>query len=231
MSFSLIIPIYNEEDNIKILIEQINTSLNNKNYNHEIIFIKDGITDDSYNVLIKLKQNNISIITNDRNYGQSYSLMKGIKIAKNDLIVIMDGNLQNNPIDIIKLLNIYLKNNFNLVGGIRNKRKDSKLKIISSYIANFIRQIILKDDYIDTGCSLKVFEKKIFLSLPYFDRIHRLLPALFKEMGYKTYFTNVDHRPRFYGKSKYGTLLRLIWGIRDIIRVIIIIKKLKNHNA
>ena len=125
-----------------------------------------------------------------------------------------DGKLSHNSIPK------YLSNKeTKLVGGIRIKRKDNLIKKISSKIANNVRSKILKDNCQDTGCSLKVFDKEIFILFPYFDWIHRFLPALFTGYGYKTLFINVNHRKRKFGISKYGTMNRLFKGIRDIIRV------------
>ena len=127
------------------------------------------------------------------------------------------------------MLNTYLSfGKISLVGGIRNKRKDNLIKIISSKIANTIRSKILKDRCEDTGCSLKVFDKSIFLQFPFFDGIHRFLPALFAGYGYKTLFIAVDHRPRISGYSKYKIVDRLYRGIIDIIRVKKIIREHKN---
>ena len=120
-----------------------------------------------------------------------------------------------------------LNNDIQLVGGIRINRQDNTIKIISSKIANYIRKMILKDNCKDTGCSLKVFNKKIFLTFPYFDGIHRFLPALFIGFGYKTFFIDVNHRKRKYGVSKYGTINRLFKGIRDLYKVKKIIKNNK----
>ena len=116
-----------------------------------------------------------------------------------------------------------------LVSGIRFKRKDPYIKIISSKIANSIRRFILNDNNPDTGCSLKVFDKSIFLSFPFFNGLHRFIPALFNGSGYKTLNVNVDHRPRLYGISKYGTFGRLFRGIRDMIKVAKIIKSIKSN--
>ena len=126
-----------------------------------------------------------------------------------------------------KLSNFFSNNDISLVGGIRLKRKDNYVKIISSILANYVRNFILKDNCTDTGCSLKVFDKHIFESFPFFDGIHRFLPALFSGYGKKTFFLNVDHRNRLYGYSKYGTVSRLIRGIRDIIKVVRIINNYK----
>ena len=231
--FSIIIPIFNEEDNIIKLINEIFFSLNSfKNYNFEIILVDDASTDNSLKIISELKKNNrnISFVSNNRNFGQSYSLREGIKISNFDTIVTLDGDGQNNPSDIPSLLEYYfLNDNISLVGGIRVKRKDNFIKRLSSILANSIRSKILKDNCIDTGCSLKVFDKEIFLKFPFFTGIHRFLPALFTGYNHKTFFINVDHRRRISGYSKYGTIDRLYKGVIDIIRVKKIIKKNKKN--
>ena len=116
------------------------------------------------------------------------------------------------------------------MGGIRSKRKDSTIKIISSKIANLTRQFILKDNCIDTGCSLKVFNRDIFLKFPFFDGLHRFLPALFIGYNETTFFIPVEHRYRVHGNSNYGTTKRLLAGILDLIRVVKIIKKFKRNS-
>ena len=163
---------------------------------------------------------------------QSKSLLTGIKSANFNDIVTIDGDGQNNPKDILNLTNIYFLNqNLNLVGGIRKNRKDNFTKIISSKIANKVRGFILKDNCKDTGCSLKIFNKSVFLSFPFFDGIHRFLPALFAGYGKKMIFIDVDHRHRGSGVSKYDTFGRLFKGIRDIIKVVIILKKIKRNRG
>ncbi len=231
MNFSIIIPVYNENENILKLIEEITISINDyKDY--EIIIIDDGSTDDSNIIIKNILKNyptmNIVNICNEKNMGQSYSIKKGIEKAKYDCIVTIDGDLQNDPKDIPLLLKIYSnEKTLKLVGGIRKNRKDSNIKKIASIIANKFRMFILNDDCIDTGCSLKVFDKNIFLKFPYFNGIHRFLPALFKGYKLKTKFINVNHRQRIYGKSNYKNLPRLVRGIIDIYRVLKIINKLK----
>ncbi len=229
MSFSVIIPFYNEEQNIKDLITEIIISLDIYDI-YELILINDASSDNTAKVLNNIKKENnkdFKIITNNINIGQSFSIIKGVKLAKYDTIVTLDGDGQNNPIDIRKLIKIYNDNNLYLIGGIRNKRKDILIKIVSSKIANSIRKFFLNDGCDDTGCSLKVFNKQIFLKLPEFNGLHRFLPAFYRGFGYKTDFINVDHRHRKFGKSKYGTFLRLIRGIKDLIKVYLIIKSLK----
>ena len=230
--FSIVIPVYNEEKNIEILLNEIN--LNLKNYkNYEIIVVDDCSTDNSYKQIQKFINKktfeNFNLLKNDKNNGQSYSIYFGIKKSKFDTIVTIDADGQNNPIDIPKLLDYYLSNDrVCLVGGIRKKRKDSIIKIISSKLANFIRSRYLRDDCPDTGCSLKVFDKNIFLQFSYFDGIHRFLPALFKAYKKNTYFIPVSHRYRKYGLSKYGTFDRLFKGVKDMRKVKKIIDSMKS---
>jgi len=224
--FSIIIPVFNESKNIETLINEIDINL--KEYLHyEIILVNDASTDNTLDVIKEIKNNKIIIISNIVNKGQSFCIHKGIKKSSNNIIVTIDGDGQNNPKDIPKLLNLYLSKNIDLVGGLRLNRQDSFIKIYSSRIANFFRSKILNDECSDTGCSLKVFNKIIFLKFPYFDGIHRFLPAMFKGFGYKTAFTTVDHRKRKFGISKYGTMNRLFKGIRDIIKVKRLLKQIK----
>jgi len=224
-TFSIIIPVYNEQDNIYNLILEIKKELSNL-YKYEIIIVDDSSTDQTQSTLAKLnKEFSVNIILNKINEGQSKSILNGIMHAKNDIIITIDGDGQNNPRDIKNLINTFLTKKYDLVAGIRKKRKDNYIKKISSKIANYIRAKYLDDNCSDTGCALKIFNKEIFLEFPFFDGIHRFLPALFKGYGYKTYFINVDHRPRKEGKSNYGTIDRLYRGIIDIIKVRKIIKK------
>ena len=226
MSFTVIVPFYNEEENIDKLFNEIIDSI--KSYkNFEIILVNDGSFDKTIDRLRKIENkfpNIVKVIHNNVNMGQSNSLIKGISLSRYDTIITLDGDGQNNPSDIPRLLKEYIEGKYFLVGGLRLKRKDSNIKKLSSKIANKIRNIILKDDCADTGCSLKVFSRSIFLTFPFFDGIHRFLPALFKGFGNKTKFVSVNHRKRKYGKSNYGTISRLIKGIRDIIKVKKILK-------
>ncbi len=225
ITFSIIIPILNEKENIYNLLSEIQFHLNIDKFDYEIIIVDDNSNDLNSEDLVKLRSfKNTIVINNEKNLGQSMSIYKGISSSIYSIIVTLDGDGQNNPSDIIKLIEFYSKNNYKLVGGIRSKRKDSLIKIVSSKVANKIRELILNDDCTDTGCSLKVFDKKAFLEFPFFDSIHRFLPALFKGYGHKTFFLNVDHRPRIKGVSKYGTIDRLFKGIKDIFRVKKILK-------
>ncbi len=227
MKFSIVIPLYNEAENIINLLSEIKISL--KEYKHyEIILVDDKSTDHTKKIIDNIKEIDLKTINNKENKGQSYSIHKGILHASFETIITLDGDGQNDPADIPKLLEYYSKSkNLDLIGGIRSERKDTFIKIISSKLANYIRSRILNDGCPDTGCSLKVFNKNIFLLFPYFDGMHRFLPALFKGYGYSCKFIDVNHRKRKYGNSKYGVLNRLFKGIRDIIKVRKIIEKKK----
>ena len=223
--FSIVVPLYNEEGNIENLIYEIISSLEDfKEY--EIVLVDDCSDDNTPELLKKFETHpNIKIVTNIKNRGQSYSIHKGVTQSFYNTIITIDGDGQNVPSNIPSLIKEFNDNNdVYLVGGIRNNRKDNFIKIMTSKLANSIRSFILKDNCSDTGCSLKIFDKKIFLTFPFFNGIHRFLPALFLGYGYKTKFINVDHRKRNFGYSKYGTFNRLFVGIRDIIKVRKILK-------
>ena len=223
-NFSIVIPAFNEDQNINnIYTEIISSDLDD--YQYEIIFVDDGSTDNSKILLNNLyKKNKIKYFSHKNNLGQSKAIKTGIENSKYENILTIDADGQNNPKDIKRLLNIYFSGNYDLVGGIRIKRRDNVVKIISSKIANNIRLFILKDNCTDTGCSLKIFKKNIFLKIPFFDGLHRFLPALFQHYGKGNFFVNVSHRHRIAGISKYGTINRLIKGIIDIVRVRKILK-------
>ncbi len=224
MNISIVIPIFNEQNNINFLLNEI-FNLEIKNF--EVIIVDDNSTDNSIkNLSLSNHYKKIKIIQNRNNKGQSFSIHRGIENSSFTNIVTIDGDCQNNPKDILKISKIYFSDNeIKLVGGIRKNRKDSLNKIFASKIANFVRRIYLDDKCADTGCSLKIFDKDIFLNFPYFDGIHRFLPALFRGYGYKTSFIDVDHRLRKAGYSKYNNINRFFRGIKDMLKVKKIIQK------
>lgn len=232
LQFSIVIPCHNEADNIIPLIDEINFYLSS--YDYEIIVINDFSTDNTFKIISKKMKmdKKIKLINNKNKIGQSFSIIKGIKSSKYSIIVTLDGDGQNNPVDIFKLIDVYNKNSdCFMVGGIRLKRKDNLIKLISSKAANFIRSKVLKDNCRDTGCALKVFDKSIFLKFPCFDGLHRFLPAFFNAYSSNNIYIEVDHRSRNFGNSKYGISNRLFRGLRDLIKVYIMIKKIKNKDV
>ncbi len=230
-SFSLVIPCHNEADNILKLLEEIQEHLTGLSY--EILVIDDCSTDNTLDVLKTALRTikNLRVIHHQKNSGQSKALHTGVQMARAQVIVTMDGDGQNNPADIPMLLEEYKKARgrpFLLVTGWRKQRRDTWKKRISSTIANGIRKRVLKDYTPDTGCGLKVFKKDDFLTLPFFDHMHRFLPALFLAMGGEVISREVSHRERRGGKSHYGTWDRLWVGIVDLFGVLWLKKRLKS---
>ena len=226
---SVIIPIINEQDNIEPLIKEITAALD-AICKYEIIFINDASTDESLLILSNLKKTYpfLRVITHDNRYGQSAGLRTGIIAAKGSLIVTLDGDGQNDPADIPNLLKQHQKSSnsgFLMITGHRITRRDSWTKRQASRIAHLIRRTILKDDNPDTGCSLKLYERELFLRLPYFDHMHRYLPALAKRENCTVAIVPVNHRHRAYGRSKYANFDRLLVGIPDLLGVMWLIRR------
>ena len=173
MKFSIIIPCFNEEKNIENLILEIDKYLADQ-IKYEIIIVDDCSNKKNKNIILNIKsKTNLRLISNSQNLGQSYSICKGIKNSNFENIITIDGDGQNDPIDIMRLIKLYNTSTYGLVGGLRLKRKDNIIKRISSLFANYIRNLVLKDNCRDTGCSLKIFSKTILQKMPYFDGIHR----------------------------------------------------------
>jgi dolichol-phosphate mannosyltransferase len=223
---SVIVPVFNEEDNIKTLIAEIVDAARYVPIS-EIIYVDDASTDGTRDCLRTLRETYpmLRIVSHIRQSGQSAALWTGIMAAGNDLIVTLDGDGQNDPTDIPLLMNTYtqaLNQGYNkvMVVGERKKRHDNLTRIISSRCANGIRSWLLKDRTPDTGCSLKLFSRRAYLNLPYFDHMHRFLPALMQRDQVKVFHVPISHRPRLYGSSKYGTFDRMLVGISDLIGVL-----------
>ena len=219
-ALSVVVPVRNEEDNVADLIAEIRQSLHKK-ITYEIIYVDDGSSDHTYKNLQNLqkKYKELSVIRHQKSCGQSTAVRTGVKHAKYDWIATLDGDGQNNPQDIPELLKA-LKEGVELVGGNRrHSRRDTWIKRVSSVIANGVRSWMLQDDTPDTGCGLKLFSKEAFLDLPYFDHMHRFLPALIKRRGGLIVSVPVSHRPRTHGHSNYGTIDRLLVGIVDLFGV------------
>lgn len=224
MDLSVVIPVCNEEESIGTLINEITHALDGQ-YQHEIIVIDDGSTDNTLEVLLKIKQDlsTLRIIKHLKNSGQSTAVRTGVQHAKSNWIATLDGDGQNDPADIPNLYSELVDNQNSdpwlVVAGYRKKRKDTWLKRISSKYANGIRDKLLRDGTPDSGCGLKIFARDSFLALPYFDHMHRYIPALFQRQGGRVVSVEVNHRYRMQGTSKYGFHNRLWVGIVDILGV------------
>jgi len=216
---SVVVPVRNEEGNVASLIGEIDAAL--KHMTHEIIYVDDGSTDNTYSQLKSLQSQftQLKIVCHAKSCGQSTAVRTGVKAAQFDWVATLDGDGQNDPADIPKLM-AAVTEDIELAGGNRRaSRRDTWIKRISSVIANTVRSKMLNDDTPDTGCGLKLFKREAFLDLPYFDHMHRFLPALIKRRGGKIVSVPVAHRNREHGKSNYGTIDRLLVGIVDLFGV------------
>jgi dolichol-phosphate mannosyltransferase len=218
---SVLVPIYNEAENIGLLIGEIRAALDDL-IDYELIYVDDGSSDGSWQILQQLSQdfNQLRIIRHGSTYGQSIAILTGVKAAVGTWIVTLDGDGQNDPADIPRLLaTLKQHSSIQMVAGIRLKRQDNWLKRISSRFANGIRRRLLHDDTIDTGCGLKLFSREAFLTLPHFNHMHRFLAALFLRNGGYIISITVNHRSRVHGQSKYGFFDRFMVGIVDLFGV------------
>jgi len=235
MDLSVVIPIYNESENIEHLIEETYQALIGIDY--EIVVVDDSSTDNTLDLLKRLKKTyrELRVILHEKNYGQSSAIQTGARFANANIIATMDGDGQNDPADIPALFEQYIKlekkHGEVVIAGFRVKRCDTFLKRISSRYANKLRSYILKDNVPDSGFVLKIFNRQSFLALPFFDHYHRYLPALFINNGAKIFSFKVNHRLRTKGYSKYGFHNRFWVGITDLLGVRWLQKRSKNITA
>ncbi len=231
MEFSVIIPLFNEEQNLPILQERLHSVCENISSSYEIIYVDDGSTDASLEVLKELKTiyPPIRIISLRRNRGQSEGLFAGFKASKGKWIITLDADLQNPPEEIPKLFEF--KDSFDFITGVRQGRRDSLLKKISSNVARVFRWLILKDITQDTGCSLRMFKTEVVEHLPYFKNFHRFFTFLARHAGFEVKEIPLRHDPRKFGKSKYGVLQRAGEGIFDLIGVFWLKRRLMHHEG
>ena len=214
---SLVIPIFNEEDSIIILNEKILKAL--KGYNFEIIYVDDSSSDSSREVIKSINKKKVILVELSKNYGQSLALAAGFDIAKGDYIITLDGDLQNDPNDILPMLNKAVEGDWDIVTGIRVKRKDSIIKTIPSRIANFLIRTLTRLNISDQGCALKVFKKETAKSLNLYGEMHRFINLAAYLDGARITEVPVTHNPRKYGYSKYG-LGRIFKVINDLLLIL-----------
>ena len=221
---SVIVPVLNEAENIALLIGEIEAALAGI-CAFEIIYIDDCSTDATPDILRHLKADrpHLRVIQHDQTSGQSAGLRNGVAAARGELIATLDGDGQNDPADIPKLLEKYHEtvtaDQPVMVTGHRVNRQDTASRKIASKYANKLRRALLKDDNPDTGCSLKLYARKTFLRFPYFDHMHRFLPALAKRENCMVHIVPVNHRHRQHGQSKYSNFGRALAGIPDLLGV------------
>ncbi|GET28144.1 glycosyltransferase family 2 protein [Prolixibacter sp. SD074] len=212
---SVVVTVFNEEDNIRPLVEQISAALTG--YPFEIVYVDDGSTDNTVQVIKSMNNPHLKLVELKKNFGQCPALKAGIDYATGDFIVTMDGDLQNDPSDIPMMVEQAKKGDFDLVAGIREKRKDGFiLRKLPSKLGNWLIRRVTKVDIKDNGCALKVFRADMAKSIPLYGELHRFISVLAHYEGAKIDQVNVKHHARIHGESKYG-LSRTFRVLSDLI--------------
>ncbi|MCG2626406.1 glycosyltransferase family 2 protein [Bradyrhizobium sp. WYCCWR 13023] len=228
-SVSIVVPVRNEADNIAPLIEEITAALDGR-WAYEIIYVNDGSTDATGDRLAAMmkQRGNLRQLRHAKSAGQSAAVRSGVRAARGTIVATLDGDGQNNPAFLPDLIAAVEKGvNVGLAAGQRVGRKDTGFKKFQSRVANKVRNAILKDGTRDTGCGLKAFRREVFLMMPYFDGLHRFLPALMRREGFDIAYVDVIDRPRHSGVSNYGFFDRLWIGIMDLAGVWWLIRRKK----
>jgi len=216
---SLVIPVYNERDNLAILHSELTAVMKTIGDAYEILFVNDGSTDGSDKVLRDLRaaDPSVRVLALARNSGQSAAMDAGFKGAAGDVVVTLDADLQNDPADIPRLLQAL--DGWDAVVGMRQKRRDNLVRRVSSRVANYVRNRLSDETITDTGCSLKAFRRASLSRIVLYDGMHRFLPTLLKMEGARVREVAVGHRPRRHGTSKYGIGNRLLPSFMDLLAV------------
>ena len=230
IAVSIVVPVRNEAENIAPVIAEIAAALDGR-WNYEIIYVNDGSTDATAERLVAAMKSrpNLRQIRHAASSGQSAAVRSGVRVARGAIVATLDGDGQNNPAFLPALISAIEQGGerTGLAAGQRVGRKDTGFKKIQSRIANSVRNAILHDGTRDTGCGLKAFRREVFLALPYFDGLHRFLPALVRREGYDIVYVDVIDRPRHSGVSNYGFFDRLWIGIMDLAGVWWLIRRKK----
>ena len=228
--FSIVVPVFDEGGAAPALAREIAAAFAGEN--HEILFIDDASRDDTKALLVALKAEipQLRVLSHRKNSGQSRAVRSGVLAARAPIVITLDGDGQNDPADAPRLARALAAAapEVALIGGERVKRQDSSAKRWASKLGNGVRKRLLRDTANDTGCGLKAFRREAFLRLPYFDHIHRYLPALMIREGYQVDFQPVNHRHRESGVSKYTNFGRLKASVSDLLGVMWLQSRLRN---
>lgn len=229
---SVVVPLKNEAENVAFVAEGIAAACADFSP-FEIVFVDDGSTDDTANRVLALRQElpMLRLVQHQQSAGQSAAISSGVRLARGRVICTLDGDGQNPPMEIRKLVarleGKAFPDGVGLVAGQRVGRQDTASKRVASRWANAIRQTLLKDSTRDTGCGLKLIPRDVFVALPYFDHMHRYLPALVARDGWRTLHVDVAHAARHAGRSNYANLSRAIAGVYDLLGVMWLIRRRK----
>ena len=218
---SVVFPVFNEEENVPILLEEIATALRGQPWSYEMIAVDDGSVDRSLEILqqSKKKYPNLRVLTFEKNSGQTAALDAGWRAAKGTYVVSLDADLQNDPADIPRMMRLLEQSHSDMVIGVRVNRQDTFARKMQSRIGNGVRNWITGDQISDTGCSLKLVKRSAIERVALYTGMHRFLPTLVRMQGYKVIETPVNHRPRKFGVSKYGAMNRAMRGLVDCFAV------------
>jgi dolichol-phosphate mannosyltransferase len=235
-ALSIVVPVHDEQDNIAPLLAELRAALDGQ-MDYEVLYVDDGSRDATAAMLREAAgaHPRLRVLTHARSFGQSAALMSGVRAARAPWIATLDGDGQNDPRDILRLYELVrapdTQSDLALVVGHRRRRRDTWLKRVSSRVANAVRGGLLGDRTPDTGCGLKLVRREVYLRLPYFDHMHRFLPALVQAAGGETLSVAVNHRERLRGRSHYGLHDRLWAGIVDLIGVLWLRRRLRGAAA
>jgi len=215
---SIVIPFFNEEQSIEPMYEHLSSAITSLTHDFEIIFVDDGSTDNTFKNMLKIREKDakVRIIKFRKNFGQSAALKAGFDHADGDVVISMDGDLQNDPTDIPVLLEKIENEDYDVVCGWRADREDPLSKKILSKIANLIRRNLTSELVHDSGCTFRAYRNGCVKNLDLYGELHRYIPAMLQWKGYKIGEAKVKHHPRKYGTTKYG-LKRVIKGFLDLI--------------
>lgn len=216
MDVSVVVPVYNEETNLRPLYRELREALDQLGGEWEVVFVDDGSTDGTMDTLtgLQAQDTRVHFIRFQANAGQTAALDAGFKAARGETVITMDGDLQNDPRDISTLLS--LLGPYDAVCGWRSSRRDSWVRRLSSRIANAVRNTATGESIRDTGCGLKAFRRQCLVRLKLYRGMHRFLPTLLKLDGFRVTEVKISHRPRVHGRSKYGIWDRLFVGLADV---------------
>jgi dolichol-phosphate mannosyltransferase len=217
---SIVIPVYNEEENLPLLAAEIHGALRPLGRSYEVIYVDDGSTDGSPGVLLELAREDPAtrVIRQRRNSGQTAALDAGFRFARGGIVVTLDADLQNDPADIPRLL-AAMDGGYDVVSGVRTHRRDTWVRKASSRIANRVRNRLTRDNVTDVGCTLRACRAEFLRAVPLFTGMHRFLPTLLKMAGARTTEIPVNHRPRLHGQPKYNISNRLWRALADLFAV------------
>ncbi len=221
-SYSIVVPVFNEEGAAAPLAREIAAAFDGMDY--EMVFVDDASLDQTVSTLLQVRGElpRLRVVRHSQNAGQSRAIRTGVMAARAPIVVTLDGDGQNDPADGPRLARRLMESPplLAMVGGRRTKRQDSAGKRLASRIGNGVRKRLLNDHADDTGCGLKAIRREVFLRLPYFDHIHRYLPAMILREGFEIAFEDVSHRPRITGASKYNNLGRALVSFSDVLGVL-----------